>query len=75
MNLIDAYRQYNDLNIYPYHMPGHKRNTELCQMDNPYSIDYTEIDGLDDLREAQAHPRPQFSSGCRHAACQQDVRK
>ena len=56
MNLLDAYQQYNELNIYPYHMPGHKRNTELCRMPNPYEIDYTEIDGLDDLREAAAHP-------------------
>jgi len=56
MNLQDSYRAYNELNIYPFHMPGHKRNTELCQLDNPYSIDYTEIDGLDDLHEASAHP-------------------
>lgn len=56
MNLQDAYRAYNAQNIYPYHMPGHKRNTELMQMDNPYGIDYTEIDQLDDLHEASAHP-------------------
>lgn len=56
MNLQDIYREYNTKNIYPFHMPGHKRNTELMQMDNPYSIDYTEIDGLDNLHDACAHP-------------------
>ena len=56
MNLQDYYRSYNEKDIYPFHMPGHKRNTELCRMDNPYSIDYTEIDDLDDLHEASAHP-------------------
>ena len=57
MNLQDTYRAYNEKDIYPFHMPGHKRNTELCHMDNPYSIDYTEIDDLDDLHEASAHPQ------------------
>lgn len=56
MTLQDYYRAYNAKDIYPFHMPGHKRNTELCQLDNPYSIDYTEIDDLDDLHEATAHP-------------------
>lgn len=56
MNLIHDYERYNEKDIYPFHMPGHKRNTKLMQMPNPYSIDYTEIDGLDDLHEASAHP-------------------
>ena len=56
MTLLDAYRSYNERDIYPFHMPGHKRNTELMQMDNPYGIDYTEIDDLDDLHEASANP-------------------
>lgn len=56
MNLQDYYREYVAKDIYPFHMPGHKRNTELMQMDNPYGIDFTEIDGLDNLHEACAHP-------------------
>ena len=34
---------------YPLHMPGHKRNTDLCKMGNPYGLDITEIEGFDDL--------------------------
>lgn len=38
-------------NIYPFHMPGHKR----CRMDqiNPYDIDITEIEGFDNLHHAE----------------------
>lgn len=36
---------------YPFHMPGHKRNTEMFQMDNPYGLDITEIDGFDNLHQ------------------------
>ncbi|MGF7144359.1 arginine/lysine/ornithine decarboxylase [Anaerotaenia torta] len=38
---------------YPMHMPGHKRNTELCRMDNPYCFDITEIDGFDNLHQPE----------------------
>lgn len=30
------------------HMPGHKRNP-LCTMPDPYSLDVTEVPGVDDL--------------------------
>lgn len=46
---------YNDLisyvekNIYPFHMPGHKRNIQKISMENPFKIDITEIEGFDDL--------------------------
>lgn len=55
MNLEDIYQEYVKKDIYPYHMPGHKRNTAMMQMANPYGLDFTEIDGLDDLHEASAH--------------------
>jgi Arginine/lysine/ornithine decarboxylases len=35
------------------HMPGHKRNTELMQMGNPYDIDITEIEGFDNLHQPE----------------------
>jgi len=38
--------------FYPMHMPGHKRNKEFCMV-NPYAIDITEIDGFDNLHEAE----------------------
>ncbi len=34
----------------PYHMPGHKRNTEFEHISPTCALDFTEIDGLDDLR-------------------------
>lgn len=48
-NLIE----YTNEKYYPFHMPGHKRNTELMDMVNPYSIDITEIDGFDDLHSPE----------------------
>lgn len=38
--------------IYPFHMPGHKRNTDIMQMMNPYALDITEVPGFDDLHAA-----------------------
>lgn len=35
---------------YPFHMPGHKRIiSNIFQGVHPYEVDFTEIDGLDDL--------------------------
>ncbi|MBQ7504084.1 MAG: aminotransferase class V-fold PLP-dependent enzyme [Ruminococcus sp.] len=33
----------------PFHMPGHKRNTQMLGDDLPYDIDITEIKGFDNL--------------------------
>ena len=38
-------------NIYPFHMPGHKRRS--LDLGDPYSIDITEIDGFDNLHHAE----------------------
>ena len=49
MNEKDLYsmlKEYSDSGVYPFHMPGHKRNIKGA---DPYSIDITEIDGFDDL--------------------------
>ena len=37
---------------YPFHMPGHKRNTALTGGDFPYNRDITEIAGSDNLHDA-----------------------
>lgn len=42
--------KHSKSNIYPLHMPGHKRRGFDCV--NPYTIDITEIDGFDDLHDA-----------------------
>lgn len=47
--------------LYPFHMPGHKRNMRKIQyendfgeyLENAYSIDITEIDGFDNLHDAK----------------------
>ena len=43
--------EYTQSNIYPFHMPGHKRRP--IDFPNPYTIDITEIDGFDNLHHAE----------------------
>jgi len=43
--------KYGELDYYPFHMPGHKRN--LCEITNPYKLDITEIDGFDNLHHPE----------------------
>jgi len=38
--------------IYPFHMPGHKRNEALF-FENPYRMDITEIEDFDNLHNAE----------------------
>lgn len=49
-DLDRALTQYQTLDQYPFHMPGHKRS-ELA-FSNPYSMDITEIEGFDNLHHA-----------------------
>ena len=51
--LYDELVNYSKEDYYPMHMPGHKRNTDLLPMDNPYKIDITEIEGFDNLHQAE----------------------
>ena len=46
--LYEKLRVYANGDVYPFHMPGHKRFGEA---DLPYGIDITEIDGFDNLHE------------------------
>ena len=50
--LYDKLKSYKDSGIYPFHMPGHKRNDILNDGLLPYGIDITEIDGFDNLHNA-----------------------
>lgn len=43
---------YQEEGVYPFHMPGHKRNLSN-EIQNPYKIDITEIDGFDNLNDPQ----------------------
>ncbi|WP_455719021.1 aminotransferase class I/II-fold pyridoxal phosphate-dependent enzyme, partial [Anaerosporobacter sp.] len=51
--LYDKLIKYREEDVYPMHMPGHKRNLDLMDMVNPYAIDITEIDGFDNLHDAE----------------------
>ena len=44
---------YSSSGIYPFHMPGHKRNPAFCPQIDPFRADITEIDGFDDLHDAE----------------------
>lgn len=44
MSLKDRLEEYSKSNMYPFHMPGHKRMFE-----GPYKIDMTEVEGVDNL--------------------------
>ena len=48
MSLEKILEDYSKSNMYPFHMPGHKR-----MMDGPYKIDMTEVEGVDDLHDPQ----------------------
>ena len=50
--IIDYLLAYKKRNISPFHMPGHKRNTSRDYLAKlGADIDFTEIEGLDDLHE------------------------
>lgn len=53
MNLYDKLTEYGESDYYGFHMPGHKRNKEICGGRLPYDIDITEIEGFDDLHHAK----------------------
>lgn len=50
--LYEKLENYKKDNIYPFHMPGHKRNLAMLPKWNPYEMDITEIDGFDSLHDA-----------------------
>ena len=57
--MSDLYKQlekYRDSDYYPFHMPGHKRipvKDYREALEAAYGIDITEIDGFDNLHQAQ----------------------
>lgn len=44
-------KDYSKRDIYPFHMPGHKRRDSAFL--NPYAIDITEIEGFDNLHKPE----------------------
>ena len=54
-SLYHKLKDYTEENIYPFHMPGHKRN-RCISMDSgqlDIAMDITEITGFDNLHDAQ----------------------
>ena len=49
--LYEKLEIYSKSNVYPFHMPGHKR--QILQQFSPYEIDITEIEGFDNLHHAK----------------------
>ncbi len=50
----DLYSELEKLagsDIYPFHMPGHKRNVESTPLKGAFRCDITEIDGFDNLHD------------------------
>ena len=55
-DLYDRLCAYSRSDYYPFHMPGHKRDSSwlsACVPQDPYRIDITEIDGFDNLHHAE----------------------
>ena len=46
MSLHETLKEYSKSEMYPFHMPGHKRMLDGC-----YKIDMTEMEGVDDLHD------------------------
>ena len=58
--LVSRLAQYNQTDMYPFHMPGHKRlkgeagaGAPEMEFPNPFTIDITEIDGFDNLHHPE----------------------
>lgn len=65
--LYDKLKMYAVSDYYGFHMPGHKRNKGLKGLEEvefPYEIDITEIEGFDDLH----HPKDLFVEVQKRAA-------
>lgn len=53
MELFRELKKYGEKDIYPYHMPGHKRKGQSYFPKEMAAIDLTEVDGTDNLHEPE----------------------
>ena len=52
-SLYDELKNYSDKDLYPCHMPGHKRHALGAMSEEYASIDLTEVDSVDDLHDPE----------------------
>lgn len=52
-SLYDSLKAHGDSDFYPFHMPGHKRNSNNGPFSEWYKCDITEIDGFDNLHQPE----------------------
>ena len=64
LNLVDRLLKHHKDDIYPYHMPGHKRKPMTRTLERVADLDITEIDGFDNLN----HPENLLLDMQQHAA-------
>lgn len=53
LGMYEALSAYGNSDFYPYHMPGHKRSRQMQEWSDIFRIDITEIDGFDNLHQAE----------------------
>jgi len=51
--LHEILKEYGQSNIAPFHMPGHKRRADILPDWNPWEMDFTEVEGLDNMHCAE----------------------
>ena len=51
--LYDEFKNYSGNDLYTCHMPGHKRHAFGAMSEEYASIDFTEVDSLDDLHDPE----------------------
>ena len=69
--LYEQLASYHDKDIYPMHMPGHKRNLSMMRECNAYAMDITEIDGFDNLHDAEGIIKDSLISTAKLYHCDQ----
>lgn len=52
-SLLERLSKYNKTDYYGFHMPGHKRNSDIFNNSLPYDLDITEIEEFDDLHHCE----------------------
>ena len=63
--LIHKLKEYAGSDMYPFHMPGHKRTGDMGFPD-PFTMDITEVDGFDNLHHPEVSLSPPWTGPHRY---------